>query len=68
LNQLFGREFSIQSDSQANGCSIELQFDFNCERTENLVIADAHGRITFETIEKLLPLFDGFIVHAAMDT
>ena len=47
-----------------NNGSIELQFDFNCDETQYLVIADAHGTLSLDHMKKAIILFDAFIIHS----
>ena len=39
--------------------------DLNCSDIEHLVIADAHGFVDIHTLKKIIPLFDGFMVHVS---
>ena len=65
LNKLFGREFSLHEQNLINFGTVEIQMDLNCAEVEHLVIADAHGSIDIQTLNKIFPLFDGFIIHVS---
>ena len=69
LNELFGKDFSLHSkDTTVNNRSVEVQFDYNCDQTQFLAVADAHGVLCNELIEKLACLFDVFLIHSDHDS
>ena len=43
LNKIFGREFSENDNNLTNFGQVEIQFDYDCQNIEHLVVADAHG-------------------------
>ena len=50
-------------DSNINDGTIEIQFDYNCTKVFYLAIADAHGFLEKDIMNKIAILFDCLIVH-----
>ena len=63
LNQLFRSTFEQTTDSIYFQQTIDIDFgySFNPERTIN--IADTHGAINKKLLQKIQPLFDGFLIQ-----
>ena len=64
MNKLFGKSFQEKNKyTTLNEGSIEMQFDYNCTKTQFLTVADAHGLIEDQLIENISILFDCIIIH-----
>jgi hypothetical protein len=44
--------------------SIEIQFDYNFEHPMFVPVADAHGLVEEDILERVYPLFNIFLIHA----
>ena len=63
-NFLFNRTFSTQSKSFVNYGSIEIQFDYNFEHPMFVPVADAHGLVEEDILERVYPMFNIFLIHS----
>jgi hypothetical protein len=67
-NYVFNRGFQTHSKSYVNYGSIEIQFDYNFEHPMFVPIADAHGLVEEDILEKVYPLFNIFMIHSFAGT
>ena len=44
--------------------SIEIQFDYNFEHPMLVPVADAHGLVEDDILERVYPLFNIFMIHS----
>jgi hypothetical protein len=44
--------------------TIEIQFDYNFEHPLFVPVADAHGLVEEEILEKVYPMFNIFMIHS----
>mmetsp|Transcript_38909 Transcript_38909/g.59122 ORF Transcript_38909/g.59122 Transcript_38909/m.59122 type:complete len:144 (+) Transcript_38909:1887-2318(+) len=65
INEAFGKNFKEHSDSLIDDGTIEMQYDFNCEVTEYLVVADVHGELPASEIAPFGLIFDQIILHVS---
>ena len=63
-NYVFNRTFETHSNSMINYGSIEIQFDYNFEHPIFVPVADAHGLVEDEILERVYPLFNIFMIHS----
>ena len=63
-NLVFNRSFQTHSKSFVNYGSIEIQFDYNFERPKFVSVADAHGCVEDDILERVYPLFNIFMIHS----
>jgi len=63
-NYVFNRTFQTHKKSLVNYGSIEIQFDYNFEHPIFVPVADAHGLVEDEILERVYPLFNIFMVHS----
>jgi hypothetical protein len=63
-NYLFNRTFQTHSKSLINYGSIDIQFDYNFEYQMFVPVADGHGLVEDDILERVYPLFNIFIVHS----
>jgi hypothetical protein len=62
-NYVFNRTFETHSKSLVNYGSIDIQFDYNFEDPMFVPVADAHGLVDDEILERVYPLFNIFIIQ-----
>jgi hypothetical protein len=62
-NYVFNRKFHTHSKSLVNYGSIEIQFDYNFENPMFVPVADAHGLVEDNILERVYPLFNIFMIH-----
>ena len=63
-NYVFNRTFETHSKSSlVNYGSIDIQFDYNFEHPMFVPVADAHGLVDDDILERVYPLFNIFIIH-----
>ena len=67
VNELFGKSFKIHGKSNIDHGTLELQYDHDCENTDYLVVADAHGQLAEDEIPPLATIFDYLIIHVLDD-
>jgi hypothetical protein len=63
-NYVFNRTFQTHSRSLVNYGSIEIQFDYNFEEPMFVPVADAHGLVEEDILERVYPLFNIFMIHS----
>jgi hypothetical protein len=63
-NYIFNRTFKTHSRSLVNYGSIEIQFDYNFEEPMFVPVADAHGLVEEDILERVYPLFNIFMIHS----
>jgi hypothetical protein len=63
-NYVFNRTFQTHKNSFVNYGSIEIQFDYNFEHPMFVPVADAHGLVEDEILERVYPLFNIFMIHS----
>ena len=63
-NYVFNRKFETHSKlSLVNYGSIDIQFDYNFEHPIFVPVADAHGLVDDDILERVYPLFNIFMIH-----
>ena len=62
-NYVFNRTFQTHSKSLVNFGSIEIQFDYNSDQPMFVPVADAHGLVEENILEKVFPMFNVFLIH-----
>mmetsp|Transcript_19053 Transcript_19053/g.29227 ORF Transcript_19053/g.29227 Transcript_19053/m.29227 type:complete len:86 (+) Transcript_19053:254-511(+) len=65
INSMFGKQFKEHNDSAVDGGTVEMQYDFNCESTEFMVVADVHGLLSEQEMAPLGFIFDEVILHVS---
>ena len=63
-NYVFNRTFQTHSKSLVNFGSIEIQFDYNSDQPMFVPVADAHGLVEENILEKVFPMFNVFLIHS----
>ena len=63
-NYVFNRTFQTHSDSLVNYGSIDIQFDYNFEHPIFVPVADAHGLVDDDILERVYPMFDIFLIYS----
>ena len=63
-NYVFNRTFQTHSKSLVNFGSIEIQFDYNFDQPMFVPVADAHGLVEDNILEKVFPMFNVFLIHS----
>jgi hypothetical protein len=63
-NYVFNRTFQTHSKSLVNYGSIDIQFDYNFEHPMFVPVADAHGLVDDDILERVYPLFNIFMIHS----
>ena len=63
-NHVFNRTFQTHSKSLVNYGSIEIQFDYNFEHPMFVPVADAHGLVDEDILERVYPMFNIFLIHS----
>jgi hypothetical protein len=63
-NDVFNRTFQAHSKSLVNYGSIEIQFDYNFEHPMFVPVADAHGLVEEDILERVYPMFNIFLIHS----
>jgi hypothetical protein len=63
-NHVFNRTFQTHSRSLVNYGSIEIQFDYNFEHPMFVPVADAHGLVEEDILERVYPMFNIFLIHS----
>jgi hypothetical protein len=63
-NYIFNRTFQTHSESLVNYGSIDIQFDYNFEHPMFVPVADAHGLVEEDILERLYPMFNIFLIHS----
>ena len=63
-NLVFNRTFQTHSKSLVNYGSIEIQFDYNFAEPMFVPVADAHGLVEEDILERVYPLFNIFMIHS----
>ncbi|CAD8186909.1 unnamed protein product [Paramecium octaurelia] len=65
INTIFyGREkFETSDKCKMNQNTIDIMFDFEFNNSRNFIVADVHGSIIFETLIKIIPFFQLWIVQ-----
>jgi hypothetical protein len=66
-NYVFNRTFQTHSNSLVSYGSIDIQFDYNFEHPMFVPVADAHGLVEHDILERVYPLFNIFIIHSLND-
>jgi hypothetical protein len=67
-NDVFNRKFETHSKSYVNYGSIEIQFDYNFEHPMFVPVAEAHGLVEEDILERVYPLFNIFMIHSFSGT
>jgi hypothetical protein len=63
INQVFNRDFYEHSISYTNYGTVDIQFDYNFAKQGYMPVADAHGIISRNVLDDLIPLFNIFVIH-----
>ena len=63
-NYVFNRTFQTHSKSLVNFGSIEIQFDYNFVHPIFVPVADAHGLVEEDILERVYPMFNIFLIHS----
>lgn len=63
LNALFKTKFEQSMDSHYFRGTIDLDFGYHFVGRRSLNIADAHGNLSIDTLQRIQPLFNAFLVH-----
>ena len=63
LNTLFKTKFEQSMDSHYFRGTIDLDFGYHFVGRRSLNIADAHGNLSMDTLQRIQPLFNAFLVH-----
>ena len=50
-------------NTSVNHGTLEIQFDTDCSKVDNITIVDAHGFLDIEEVTPFVPLFDVILVH-----
>ena len=62
-NYVLNRTFQTHSKSLVNYGCIDIQFDYNFEHPMFVPVADAHGLVDDDILERVYPLFNIFMIH-----
>ena len=62
-NFIFNRSFQTHSKSLINYGSIDIQFDYHFDDPMFVPVADAHGLVEDDILERIYPLFNIFMIH-----